>query len=451
MRIGIVGWGIEGQSAFRYFGSRHDYLIVSEEPSDNFPAQSEKIRVQFVGQPRPPGLTGNVADLSYLNGIDACDKIIYTPTSYPNLRKAFGDNKDFWAKATTTLHIFFEEAKTKNIIGVTGTKGKGTTATLIAKMLKAAGKKVHLGGNIGQSVLDLIGEVKDDDWVVLELSNFQLKDFAYSPHIAVCLMIAPEHMDWHPDMADYIEAKAQIFKHQKPDDIAIYFADNEYSTRIASYSPGRKIPYYRSPGAYVKDDVVVIGEPAREIIKTSQIKLLGEHNLQNVCAAVTAAWQITQDVGAIQKVLTSFSGLEHRLELVREVDGVKYYDDSFGTNPATAIVALRAFKEPKVMILGGSDKGASFDELAGEVAHGNVRQAIVIGATAGKIAGALNQKGYDKITTGLSTMPKIVEAVRQAAQPGDVVLLSTGCASFGLFRDYKDRGNQFKAAVRELA
>src|SRR5579859_8024720 len=142
MKIGIVGWGVEGQSAYRYFGPEHEYLIVSEEPRDDFPAQSDNIKVQFIDRPRQPGLTGNVEDLSYLEGLDKCDRIVYSPVAPKNLRKVFGDDPDFWRKATTVLHIFLETVKTKNVIGVTGTKGKGTTSTLIAKMLEAQGKKV---------------------------------------------------------------------------------------------------------------------------------------------------------------------------------------------------------------------------------------------------------------------------------------------------------------------
>ena len=291
MRIGIVGWGLEGQSAYRFFGPDHSYLIVNEEPRDDFPDETEKIKLQFLPGRRQPGLTGNVEDLSYLDGIEACDKIIYSVTNAKNLEKKFGNDAGFWAKATTTQHIFFETVKTKKIVGVTGTKGKGTTSTLIAGMLKASGQNVFLGGNIGVPVLDFVHAVKPEDWVVLELSNFQLYNLTYSPHIAVCLMIVPEHMDWHPNMADYTSAKANMFRHQNPEDIAIYFAENKYSTEAAGNSPGHKIPYYKKPGALVRaDGKIVIGEQEVEIINKSEVKLLGDHNLQNICAAVTAAW-----------------------------------------------------------------------------------------------------------------------------------------------------------------
>ncbi|HLG90776.1 MAG TPA: UDP-N-acetylmuramoyl-L-alanine--D-glutamate ligase, partial [Candidatus Saccharimonadales bacterium] len=397
MKIGIVGWGVEGQSVYRFFGPGHSYLIVNEESRDDFPPESDSVKVRFISQERTPGVTGNVTDLSYLEGIDTCDKIVYTPTSYKNLLKVFGDNQGFWSKATTSLDVFFETVKTQNIIGVTGTKGKGTTSTLIAKMLEVQGKKVYLGGNIGKSVLNFVRDVRPEDWVVLELSSFQLFKLGHSPHIAVCLMITKEHMDWHTDMQEYLDAKANLFRHQSAQDIAIYFAKDENSKKIASASPGKKIPYFEKLGAYVRDDgMVVIGE--NEIIHKSEIKLLGEHNLQNICAAATAVFEAVGGVDKAKAVLSSFSGLEHRLELVRSLQGVKYYDDSFATTPDAAIVALNAFKEPKVVILGGSDKGLPFEQLADEVTKSNVRHAIVIGDTADKISSLLKARGFSDVT-----------------------------------------------------
>lgn len=480
MRIGIVGWGVEGQSAYHYFGPEHSYLIVNEEPRDDFPAESDKIKVRYINAKRPPGLTGNVADLSYLDGIQQCDKIIYSVTNAKNLEKKFGDDDTFWSKTTTVTDIFFETIKSQNIIGVTGSKGKGTTSTLIAEMLKAASKRVFLGGNIGLSVLDFVRDVQPNDWVVLELSNFQLYRLKYSPHIAVCLMITDEHLDWHKDIQEYIEAKANLFKHQAANDVAIYFAQDENSKKIVATSSGKKIPYFELPGAYVRNDgMIILGDAP--IIHKSEVKLLGEHNLQNICAALTtvqaalsldpfdspkarsgstlsgqdvfgsrADSKAVEWVDKARTVLSSFSGLEHRLELVREFEGVKYYDDSFATTPDSAIVALRALKGPKIVILGGSDKGLPFDSLADEVTRSNVRHAIIIGSTAEKITSLLKERGFTDVTTGLEKMSDIVGTARKLAQPGDVVLLSTGCASFGLFKDYKDRGDQFKEAVLSL-
>lgn len=449
MKIGIVGWGLESQSAFKFFGPEHDYLIVNESAQDNLPPESDHVKVHYLAKSAPIGIAGQVQDLSYLEGIDKYDKIIYQPAAYFNLKKFFGDNQVFWAKATTAYDIFLENSKSTHIIGVTGSKGKGTTSALIAKILEAQGKRVHLGGNIGTPILDLLSNIKPEDWVIWELANFQLKPASQSPHIGVCLMITQEHLDWHPNMQDYIDAKANLFKHQTPEDIAIYFTKDENSKKIVAHSPGKKVPYFAAPGAYVREDgMIILGDT--QIIHSSEVKLLGEHNLQNICAAVTTVSEVTRSLDKARAVLSSFSGLEHRLELVRSLQGVKYYDDSFATTPDSAIVALRSFKEPKVVILGGYDKGLPFKQLADEVTKSNVRHAIVIGNTAGKISSLLKERGFTTITLGLEKMTEIVEEARQLAQPGDVVLLSTGCASFGLFKNYKDRGDQFKTAVLSL-
>jgi UDP-N-acetylmuramoylalanine--D-glutamate ligase len=452
MKIGIVGWGVEGQSAYRYFGPNHEYLIVSEEPRDDFPAESDKIKVQFVNSPRSPGLTGNVADISYLEGVKDCDKIVYTPVSRKTLEQLFPDDDSFWQKATSIQHIFFETVKSRNIIGVTGSKGKGTTSTLITKMLESAGKKVHLGGNIGRPLLDFVDEVNETDWVVLELANFQLYKFTYSPHIAVCLVITEEHMEWHPNMQDYKNAKANLFSHQTKEDIAIYLAGNEHSEEIAGTSPGIKIPYFEEPGAFVDETGTIgVGENKTPVVKTHELKLLGQHNWQNVCAAITAVWQVTQDVEAIKEVLVTFSGLEHRLEFVRELEHVGYYDDSFGTTPDTLEVAIKTFSQPVILIAGGHDKGADYDKMAAKIVADRVKHVIAVGQIADTLAQSLQKRGFKDITLGLKTMPEMVAEARRVASPGDVVLLSAGTSSFGLFRDYKDRGNQFKQAVQALA
>lgn len=453
MRIGIVGWGLEAQSAYRFYGPGHEYLIVSEAKQDDFPEQTDKIRVRYVDSTAPPGIGGQVQDLSYLKGVEDCDKIVYQPTAYFNLKKVFGDNSVFWDKATTAYDIFFENCPTKNIIGVTGTKGKGTTTTLIARLLEAAGKKTHLGGNIGTPILDFLPDIKEGDWVVWELANFQLKAASHSPNIAVCLMITPEHLDWHPDFEDYIDSKMNLFRHQTSKDTAIYFANNEFSKKIASASPGKKLPYFAAPGARVRDDgEIVIGEKGREIINKSEVKLIGGHNLQNVCAAATAVFEAVGGLDNARAVLSSFSGLEHRLELVRELDSIKYYDDSFATTPDSVIVALRAVTRPVVLILGGHDKGLDYKELVEEVAgRGQVRHVITIGEIGPKLAQALRDNGFNSITEDSASMKDIVIEARSWAQTGDAVLLSCGTSSFGMFKDYKERGDQFKQAVVGLA
>jgi len=432
MKIAILGYGLEGKSAYEYFSAQEYELTICD--------QNATLEV-------PPGAE-TVLGEQYLDNLDRFDLLIRSPGLSP--AAILERNPNVASKLSSQINEFMKASPTKNIIGITGTKGKGTTSTLIARMLGAGGHQVRLGGNIGVPPLSFIHELTNESWVVLELSSFQLIDLKQSPHIAVCLMVVPEHLNWHGTMQDYTLAKSQLFSHQKTDDYAIYFANNPTSRQIAENGDGQKVPYYTAPGAFVENGAFTIANQV--ICPTSDIKLVGEHNWQNVCAALTAVWQAgMQNVAELRSVLKTFSGLEHRLELVRELNGVRYFDDSFGTTPETAIVALQAFSEPKVIVLGGSDKRASYDELAKAVASSNVRKALLIGDQAGRIQTALEQAGFTNFAPGGDDMKAIVANAQAAAQSGDVVLLSPACASFGMFIDYKDRGNQFKQAVQALA
>lgn len=430
MNVAIVGFEVEGKSALTYWQNKGaDVTVCDQDPDKKVP---EGVKKQL--------------GPNYLDNLDRFDLIVRTVGMHP--RKILEKNPGVADKIATNLDEFLKVCPTNNIIGVTGTKGKGTTSTLIFKMLEASGRHAFLGGNYGIPAFSFLPQLTEDSWVVLELSSFMLYDIKHSPHIAVCLMVVPEHLDWHENAEDYYRAKSNLFAHQNKDDIAIYYAENSDSHKIASASPGKKLTYYAPPGAHVKDGQIVINETV--LCHTDELKLLGAHNWQNACAAATVFWQIEQNPEPIRQVLTTFTGLEHRLEFVREVDGVRYYDDSFGTTPETAQVAIQAFQEPKVVILGGSDKGAAFDELAKTVTTSNVRQVVVIGQMADKITEALHRAGFTAIIRGGETMPAIVDTCKTVAQKGDVVLLSTACASFDMFENYKDRGNQFKAAVQNL-
>ena len=431
MRVAIIGFSIEGVSALRYYQKQGADITVCD--------QDEKKIV-------PEGVTVHLGE-HYLDDLDQFDVIVRSAGILPSV--ILDKNPTVANKITTTIDEFLRVCPTKHTIGITGTKGKGTTSTLTTKMLEAAGKRVFLGGNIGLSPFDFLDELTEDDWVVLELSSFQLTDIKSSTHIAVCLMVVPEHLNWHADMDDYIAAKSNLFKHQTINDIAISFADNEISQQIAHNSPGKQLAFFGPTGAHVEATKIVINDMT--ICDVSEIKLLGEHNWQNACAAITAVWQeATQNVEAIRNILTTFTGLPHRIAFVRELNDIAYYDDSFGTTPETAIVAMESFKQPKVIILGGADKGIPFDGLAKAVTENNVRTAVVIGTTGPIIADALRAHGFTDIVEGGTTMQQIVHTAQAHAQEGDIVLLSTGCASFGLFADYKDRGNQFIREVEAL-
>ena len=424
-RVVILGYGIEGRSAAAYFAGLGDEVTIADVDS------ALAIPVGFESKLGP----------DYLNNLDGFDVAVRSPGIRPD---AFRTT----ARVTSAIIEFMDKCPAP-IIGVTGTKGKGTTSTLIARILEAAGKTVWLGGNIGTSPLDFLPQVKPDHYVVLELSSFQLIDAHVSPQVAVCLMLAPDHLNWHTDMDEYLTAKGNIFAHQSRLDLAVYNADDDRSVKLSLKSPAKRLGYGSPAAAHVTDNVIMMGD--KLVMKVSQVGLLGPHNLQNICAAITAVWDIIDtNREAVSSAVSSFTGLEHRLELAARIEGVGYYDDSFSTTPETAIAAIRSFAEPKVIILGGSDKGADYAELARVVENEGVIHAFLIGDTAPAIERALRAAGFAHITVGYESMDKLVRNCYAITEPGDVVLLSTGCASFGLFTDYKDRGNRFKAAVRML-
>lgn len=434
MKIAILGYGGQGRSAYDYWSAQgHDCTVC--DANSNL-------------QLSPDVKTSLGKD--YLKNLQGFDLLVRTPALHPqDIVAANPNSSDILDRVTTVTNEFMRICPSSNIIGVTGTKGKGTTSTLIAKMLEAAGKTVHLGGNIGIPPLDLLKrDIRSNDWIVLELANFQLIDLKYSPPLAVCLMVEQEHTDWHRDFDEYILAKQQLFIHQTTDDIAIFYSENKHSKHIAGVGLGKKIPYYAPPGAYVVGDSINIDN--QEICKTRELQLLGKHNWQNVCAALTAVWQITQDLPALHTVLTSFSGLPHRLELVREIAGIKYYNDSFASGPPATIAALQAIPEPKVIILGGYDRELPINQLAQAVVQSKVQAVVIIGATSHKVEEALRLASFEKIIPGGNTMTEIVQTAQSLAHPGDAVILSPGFASFDMFKNFEDRGLQFKTAVEAL-
>jgi UDP-N-acetylmuramoylalanine--D-glutamate ligase len=435
MKIAILGYGGQGRSAYDYWRSPENQITVCDK--------DESLEL--------PGDVTKHLGPDHLKSLDQFDVIVRSPIVHPSDIVA-ANTPDILDKVTSVTNEFMRVCPSRNIVGVTGTKGKGTTSTLIAKILQTAGKRVHLAGNIGTPPLDILDEdIQPEDYVVLELANFQLIDLKQSPHIAVCLMVVPEHLDWHHDEAEYVTAKQQLFVHQSANDIAIYYADNPTSKQVASASPGRQIPYYAAPGALIANDTVTI----QNIVtcRTDEIRLLGKHNWQNVCAAVTAVWQITQDVEAIHRAITSFSGLEHRLELVRTLDGVAYYNDSFASGAAATAAALESIPVPKVMLIGGYDRGLNLDEFAESLKKSNdsIKKVVLIGAAAQRTAEVLDAHGFDNYEIFASKdIREITKHAKQLAQAGDAVVLSPGFASFDMFKNFEERGNRFKAAVHEL-
>lgn len=430
MNIAIAGFGVEGQESYAYWSkdpSNH-ITIVDERLDPSSPILPEGVSV----------ITGEGA-FSKLNGFDL---VIRTPSLPPHSITTDG-------KIWSGTNEFFEKCSAP-IIGVTGSKGKGTTSSFIASILKAAGKKVWLVGNIGLPSLSVLTDIQPNDIVVYELSSFQLWDIERSPETAVVLGIEQDHLDVHTGMEEYVEAKAQIARHQTSQDRVIYFASNKYSRSIADGSVAQKIPYQSNETAHVEGDKLYYG--ATHIMPVSALKIKGAHNIDNACAAVDAVWHYTQNVEAIAKGLADFGGLPHRLAFVATVNGVDYYDDSIATTPGSAIAALRAFPDQsKVIILGGSSKGSDFTELAHELLEHDAT-ALLIGDEAFTIARALDAVEFKRYEILENTnAEKFTRRAAERARPGSVVLLSPSAASFGMFKNYADRGEQFIAAVQGLA
>lgn len=437
MNIAILGFAGQGQSSYEYWNTPENNITICDQ--DAALATPEGVKTQLGPQ--------------YLSGLDAFDLIVRTPILHPrDIVDANPETPDILDKVTSNTNEFFKACPTKNIIGVTGTKGKGTTSTLITRILESTGRRVHLGGNIGTPPLELLkADIRPDDWVVLELANFQLIDLKCSPPFAVCLMVTHEHLDWHEDFEEYVAAKQQLFINQRSDDTAVYYAKNDDSYSIAAASEGNLIPFFEEPGAIVQNGQISIGDTV--ICNTDELKLVGEHNWQNVCAAVTTVWQITQDTEAIRTAVMNFSGLPFRIEFRREVNGIKYYNDSFATGQGATAAAIAAVPEKKVMIIGGYDRMLNLDELANTaIKHQDaIRKILLIGASADRTAEVFTKHGFNNFMfCRAAAMPDIVRAATAEAQPGDAVVLSPSFASFDMFKNFEERGQKFNDAVSNL-
>jgi len=444
-KIAVLGLGIEGEDICRYLISQgaKDITVFDQKTPEELGEAYKNF--QF-------SIFNFQLGSNYLkNGLRGFDIIFRSPAfrlSLPEIVEA----KNSGAIITSATKLFFDLCPAKTI-GVTGTKGKGTTSTLIYQILKRAGKKVFLAGNIGEPMLTLLPKLDKKSWVVLELSSFQLQDLGKSPHIAVVLFITSEHLDYHSSAEEYIQAKANLVRWQRKSDFAALNADNDSSSSFASLTPAKVYYFSRQKkvdGAFVKDGQIYLFD--KLIGSTSNLQILGIHNWENICAACIAAFLAGADLNSIKKVVFSFKGLEHRLEFVKEIGGVKFYNDSFSTTPETTIAAIKAFSQPIILIAGGSEKGSSYNQLGKEVSQSKVKTLIIIGKTAQKIKEAVQKAGFrGKIIYKPGGMKEIVERAFAEAQKADVVLLSPACASFDMFKNYKDRGWQFKKYVWEIS
>lgn len=427
MKVAIAGYGVEGKASYQYWKALgHDVTIVDERDLSPYDL---------------PYSAKSILGKNAFKALKDFELVVRTPSLPPHSIRTSGQ---IWS----ATNEFFARCPAR-IIGVTGTKGKGTTSSLIASILRAAGKTVHLVGNIGVPALEELADISSDDIVVFELSSFQLWDLEKSPEIAVILMIEADHLDVHKNFSDYVQAKANISKYQSGEGVTIYHPTNDNSRKIAESGQGRSMRYAiaEEGQVYVKENTFFIQNTP--LCETSALQLPGAHNLENACAAISAALMVTDDISAIEKGLKSFSGLPHRLKRVRVVHDVSYYDDSIATTPGSAMAAIKAFSEPKYLILGGKSKGGEYGDLI-ELCKTSDTHVLAIGAN-GKSIVKLCRKLHVAVTdlTG-KNIEQVVHTASQLAVPGSVVILSPAAASFDMFKSYADRGEQFVAAVEAL-
>lgn len=389
----------------------------------------------------------------YLCGLDH-DVIFKTPGMRPDIPELLAA-RERGSVITSEMEVFFEVCPCK-IIAVTGSDGKTTTTTIIAKLLEAAGYKVHLGGNIGKPLLAEADSIGVHDYAVVELSSFQLMTMKRSANVAVVTNIAPNHLDYHTSMDEYTQSKKNIYAFQNPSDLLVLNADNEITAAAMGEARGRLRSFSRrkrvNNGCWFDGDSIWCsnGKFNLKIVSRKNIKLPGLHNVENYMAAFAAVMDIVGE-NVCRRVAAEFGGVEHRIELVREKDGVRYYNDSIASSPSRSIAGLKSFEEKVILIAGGYDKHIPYDVL-GPVICERVKKLVLVGATSPKIKEAVLDSADEQ-------KPEIYEygdfetAIRAAAalaESGDVVILSPASASFDLFKNFMERGERFREIVNSL-
>ena len=384
----------------------------------------------------------------YLDGLEA-DLVFRTPGMHPN-NPALVALRDGGAEVTSEMEIFFECCPC-TILAVTGSDGKTTTTTLVSEMLKAAGKTVWLGGNIGTPLLPLCRQMKEEDFAVVELSSFQLMDMQRSPHVAVVTNLAPNHLDVHKDMEEYIWAKENLFRFQNENDVLILNADNEITAGFKGNGETKFFSRKKQTNGVWEENGTVYRN-GKALMETSDILIPGEHNIENYMAAILAVEGLVEDE-TIRQVAKTFGGVEHRIELVRIKDGVRYYNDSIASSPTRTIAGLKSFPEKVLLIAGGYDKHIPYDVLGPEICT-HVKKLFLGGATGPQIQAAVeNAPEYRPGCPEIVDCGDFTSAVRAAvavAQSGDVVLMSPASAAFDQFKNFMVRGDYFKKMIMEL-
>ena len=448
-KVAIIGMGVSNLPLLDYFYDKNAKVTVFDKntPSDEIMEKINKYRYEVeIGE----------YNLSRLNGFD----IVFRSPSVLPTREELVTAANKGAIITSEIEMVLKLAPCK-IIGVTGTEGKSTTTSIIYEILKSSGKNCFLGGNIGKPIFTEIKNMKPEDIVVLELSSFQLMGMEVSPDISVVTNMYPDHLNIHSSYEEYQQAKKNIFLHQNENGVVILNYDNEITRKFADEVKSNLV-YFSSlqklKNGYVydrKDETIkrYANGKSENILKKQEIKLRGIHNYENICAALAATASIVDEKSQI-KAIKEFNGVEHRLEFVRELNGVKYYNDSIGTSPASTIAGLNAFDENIILLAGGSDKGLDYTEI-GETIAKKVRVLLLTGPTAEKIENAtklaMNKAGKETVEIiHCKDLQEAVSTANEKAKSGEIVLMSPASASFDAFKNFIERGIKFKEFVNNL-
>lgn len=457
-KVAVLGMGISNIPAVKYLTKLGSFVTVHDknEKLETKFDDLKKLGIKFI--------LGN----NYLDNLNDYDYIIRSPGIRPFLPE-IEDAVKHNVTVTSEIELLLELAPCK-VIGVTGTEGKTTTTTVIAKSLEEAGYKVWLGGNIGIALFSKLDEIKKEDIIVVELSSFQLMTMKSSPNVSVITNIYPDHLNYHRSLDEYIDAKSNIFMHQKKGDILVLNADdtttNRFLQNIEDNYIENVVRYFSvtnnvNNGTFLKDGYIVSNiltekNCEERVVKISDVKLIGIHNLANIAAAVSCIIDIC-GIKPIQKVASSFAGVEHRLEMFKILNGVKWYNDSIGTSPASTIAGLKSFDNKIIHIAGGSDKNIPYDEV-GKYILQKVKTLLLVGDTSEKIKKAvLSEAKKQKLKSDqycdihiFDTLDQCVDYAYKIAKPGDCVLMSPASASFDKYKNFEERGKYFKELVNKL-
>ena len=448
-QVAVIGIGVSNIPLIKLFLKKGIAVTACDKcEREAYDNQSLLLELEALGATLHMG-AGYLDDLTQ-------DVIFRSPGIRPDI-PAFEQAKANGAVITSEMEVFFHVCPCKTI-AVTGSDGKTTTTTIIAKLLEAAGYHVHLGGNIGRPLLPDIESIQPNDLAVLELSSFQLMTMDTSADIAVVTNLAPNHLDVHKGMEEYIAAKKNIFLYQNAQQKVVLNRDNDITHSFVPEAKGQVTLFSRQnpldEGVVLEDGVICVKKDGntRKVLPIADILLPGVHNIENYEAAIGAVDGLVPDE-TIRQFAATFGGVEHRIELVRELHGVKYYNDSIASSPSRTMAGLRSFQQKVILIAGGYDKHIPYDVLGPDlVAH--VKAMVLTGATAPKIQAAAEQApGYDPQALPIYTIDDFADAVHKAvelAQPGDIVILSPASASFDKFKNFMVRGDTFKDLIRAL-